>query len=506
MNLESNKRLAKIMISIGLVLLTIGLSLWIYSEYNQKRQTLQEKVNSVFVQSILEVESYLSSQLITFLIDTNEQNKDSLDFPLEHFKSNAIIKRNSFSSHDHFDSKIFFAFDSDVQQIMLDSSPSDSTKLKINTSDDSIEYEITSIIKNTGGTTLTNKRKFTPSNNSIQFSINDDIKDLNIFSLLDESINSKLDSFNLSKNLNFNLTENDSIKFHQSNSSWVFKEIIFDKSFTFEVKDYQLFILKKIIPQIILSLFIIGIISLAFYFIYQTLLKQEKLNLLKDDFINNMTHELKTPITTIGVALEAIENFGVDKNPALRKEYIDISRSEVNRLSLLVDKVLNISKYENTEIVLDKEELDISIIIDNTLKSLKLQLQKHHAKFDIKTEGNSFLFLGDKSHMTNVIYNLIDNALKYGGTPPTLNFIIKEQENLLLFSLKDNGKGIPNEYTHQIFDKFFRIPQNDIHNVKGHGLGLSYVKKIIEMHEGKINLESQKNKGSTFTIEIPKYT
>ena len=263
------------------------------------------------------------------------------------------------------------------------------------------------------------------------------------------------------------------------------------------------YLLKRISISILFSLLLLGITILSFLLLYKNLVKQQRLAALKNEFISNITHELKTPIATVGVAIEALKNFNAINSPERTREYLDISANELQRLSLLVDKVLKLSMFENKGIELKMETVDLKDITEEVVASLKLQLEKSKADIQVTGEGNLQL-QGDKLHLLSVIFNLVDNALKYGKENPVIRIHIKEEENQIAFTIQDNGIGIPAEYKNKVFDKFFRVPHGDRHQAKGYGLGLSYVAQVIAKHNGSIKIESETGKGTTFTILIPK--
>ena len=263
------------------------------------------------------------------------------------------------------------------------------------------------------------------------------------------------------------------------------------------------FILKKISPQVLFSFFLVAFTSLAFIFLYRNLLAQRKLTEIKNDFIGNVTHELKTPIATVNVAIEALRNFGGLDNPARTKEYLDISASELQRLSLLVDKVLKLSMFEKQEIALQKESFDLLQLIEEVTASMKLQFEKQNAVVNIESVGENFMIDADKLHITSVIYNLLDNALKYSKENPQIDIKLIRQSEYFELRISDNGIGIPDAYRYKIFDRFFRVPSGNRHNTKGYGLGLSYVNHIVQRHQGFIEVESELGKGSTFIVKLP---
>ncbi|PSL45598.1 two-component system phosphate regulon sensor histidine kinase PhoR [Chitinophaga niastensis] len=263
------------------------------------------------------------------------------------------------------------------------------------------------------------------------------------------------------------------------------------------------YLLKRISQPILISVLLLGVTILSFLLLYRNLQQQQKLAQLKNDFISNMTHELKTPIATVSVAIEALRSFDALEDRQTTNEYLDISANEMQRLSLLVDKVLKLSMFENREIALNKEQFDIRELARSVMVSMKLQLEKQHAATTLKTTGNNFIITADKLHMTSVLYNLLDNALKYSIKDPNILIHIIDHKQYLEICVTDNGIGIAKEYKNKIFEKFFRIPNGNRHNIKGYGLGLSYVSHIVQRHMGFITVESELNEGSTFSVKLP---
>lgn len=264
------------------------------------------------------------------------------------------------------------------------------------------------------------------------------------------------------------------------------------------------FILIQILPQAFLSLLLISFISIAFIFLYRNLVAQQKLAIFKNEFISNITHELKTPIATVNVAIEALRNFNALQNPERTKEYLAISSAEMQRLSLLVDKVLKLSMFESDKIVLNKEWFNLKQLIDDILDSIKIQFDKKNTIIEFYSSLGELFIEADKLHISSVLYNLLDNALKYSGNNAVVQLDLSmPTNNLVELRITDNGIGIAKQFQHKIFDKFFRVPTGDVHNVKGYGLGLSYVNHIIRQHNGSIIVKSELGKGSEFTVLLP---
>ena len=264
------------------------------------------------------------------------------------------------------------------------------------------------------------------------------------------------------------------------------------------------FIIKRISVPILFSLFLIAFTILSFLVLYRNVLRQNRLANIKNDFISNITHELKTPIATVSVAIEALRNFSSSIDPARTKEYLDISANELQRLSLLVDKVLKLSMFEKREIELKYELLNMKDLVDEVTSSMRLQFEKHHAVVNIHSEGDTTLE-GDRLHLLSVIFNLFDNALKYSSQNPEIDINVYGDDNKVCLTISDSGIGIPSEYQNRIFEKFFRVPTGNLHNAKGYGLGLSYVAHVVNRHTGVIKVESAVGDGSRFIIDLPKH-
>lgn len=257
-------------------------------------------------------------------------------------------------------------------------------------------------------------------------------------------------------------------------------------------------------PQALFSLMLVSITTLSFLLLYRNWQQQRKLTELKNDFISNITHELKTPIATVSVAVEALKKFNVLQDPVRTDEYLDISANELQRLSLLVDKVLKLSLFERQEIELKNDRFDLMALVEEVTASMRLQFEKYQAKLSLTTQGTDFHIRADKLHITSVIFNLLDNALKYSKSDPSIRIDLGAEAELLTLSVTDNGVGIPLVYRQRIFEKFFRVPTGDRHDVKGYGLGLSYAAYVLQRQGGKISVDSQEGVGSRFTVKIPR--
>lgn len=268
--------------------------------------------------------------------------------------------------------------------------------------------------------------------------------------------------------------------------------------------DTTSYILGKMQMQIGGSILLLLLVTLSFIIMYRNMLAQQRLTAIKNDFISNITHELKTPIATVGVAIEALRNFNAMESPERTREYLDISAAELQRLSLLVDKVLKLSMFEKQQLELNKEPFDLKELLNETLNVMRLQFDKHKAVVNVSVEEGNYMLEADKLHITSVIYNLLDNALKYSPVKPQidvkLSLVNKDRVQLIV---QDNGMGIAAQHHSRIFEKFYRVPTGNKHNIKGYGLGLSYVAEVVKSHHGSIDLQSEIGIGSTFIIELP---
>lgn len=302
----------------------------------------------------------------------------------------------------------------------------------------------------------------------------------------------------------FNLTwHQPGKKLQADNKAIVLKHNFNSKVYAVSVNNYAFHLLKKITPQILFVVFLLIVTSAAFLFTYHTLKEQIKLGIIKNEFISNMSHELKTPISTVKVALEAINNFHPITDNQTTRDYLEMAAHETERLEMLVNQSLNISLIEQGRMVLQKEPYDIKTLLDKTLQAMQVRFRQNNAEVHVNMTAENTQVNIDILHMQGVLVNLLDNSLKYGNETPVINIGISEDATHVFVSIADNGLGIPEEYISKVFDKFFRVPTGNLHNVKGYGLGLSYVKQVIAQHGGSITAGNLQQ-GCIFTIALPK--
>ncbi|MFY0631354.1 MAG: HAMP domain-containing histidine kinase [Flavobacteriaceae bacterium] len=262
-------------------------------------------------------------------------------------------------------------------------------------------------------------------------------------------------------------------------------------------------ILSGISYILILSLFFIFIIIVAFSSSLYQLVKQKKISEIKTDFINNMTHEFKTPIATINLALDSIKNPKVINDESKVLRYIKMIRDENKRMHGQVENVLRISRLEKNQIEIDKDAADGHDIIEEAISHVNLLVLDKKGTITTHFKAIQAEVLANQFHMTNVMVNILENALKYSENPPKIDVYTESTSKNLIIKISDEGIGMSKNAQRYIFDKFYREQKGNIHDVKGHGLGLAYAKEIIENHHGTIFVDSEKGKGSTFTVKLP---
>ena len=251
------------------------------------------------------------------------------------------------------------------------------------------------------------------------------------------------------------------------------------------------------------SAILMVVIMLLFSFSINTIYRQKKLSEIKNDFINNMTHELKTPIATISLACEALSDPDMRTGEKAITSYVGMIRDENKRLGILVENVLRTSIFEQGQIKLKVQQFDMHEIIRQVISNIDIQVKTRNGQIVTFFNAKNSIVHGDQLHITNVVYNLIDNAIKYSEGVPLVEIKTIDEPSGIGISFTDSGIGISKENQRKIFDKLYRVPTGNIHNVKGFGLGLSYVKGVMEMHGGTVDVMSELKKGSTFTIHIP---
>lgn len=268
--------------------------------------------------------------------------------------------------------------------------------------------------------------------------------------------------------------------------------------------DANLYLLRRMAWILIVTVLLILTGGASLSYLLVLFFRQKKLADIRNDFMNNMTHELKTPISSVAVALEMVLDTRRNMEEDKKTQYLHIAQGELKRLNMLVENVLKISSFERSEIRIAKEPVVVMPWLLDIESSLKPVLDRKGAQLLLDVRPELLTIAADKTHFTNVMQNLIENALKYNDKEmPRIRISIREEDDHVRMDVADNGKGIPGKYVDKVFDKFFRVPSGDRHDIKGYGLGLSYVKAVVELHDGSVSVESIPGEGSTFTIYLP---
>ncbi|MCK7590827.1 HAMP domain-containing histidine kinase [Subsaxibacter sp. CAU 1640] len=267
--------------------------------------------------------------------------------------------------------------------------------------------------------------------------------------------------------------------------------------------DRNKFLFRNILGMTILSIVFTSIIIFAFGSAIHQLIQQRQISQIKSDFINNMTHEFKTPIATINLALDSIKNPKIINDQEKVMRYLNMIKDENKRMHAQVENVLRISKLEKNELNISKERVKLHDLIHDAITHVELIVEDRQGYIKTHLDAEKSSVLANETHFTNVIVNILDNAIKYSDNAPKIDVFTELVGTNILLKISDQGNGMSKQVQKKVFEKFYREHTGNVHNIKGHGLGLAYVKRIVEDHQGHISVESEKGKGSTFTIKLP---
>ena len=270
----------------------------------------------------------------------------------------------------------------------------------------------------------------------------------------------------------------------------------------FPYKNYH--VLRSVWLPIISSVVFFAIIIFCFIYAIKVIIRQKALSDTKNDFINNMTHEFKTPLATVSLAVEALQDPDLLSQSKFRKRYLGIIKDENKRLVAQVENVLQAAALDKKDFKLKIEPVNIKELLEESSHHISLQLEQKNGSLTFINKLSNPIIEGDVFHLTHIFNNLLDNANKYSPEKPKITLEVKDEADFISLTVKDEGIGMSKESQRKIFDKFYRVPTGNVHDVKGFGLGLSYVKTMIEAHHGTISVQSDTGKGSTFTIKLPK--
>lgn len=486
MQRKSNNRFFLLLMSISMILLIGFECLWLNQNYQSQKEDLEKEINGLFKSAVLErQDSLISRMILTPLLEILPDSVQDVDLhgvrrwpnTRERSKNSFFVRTDSFSLPRNENS------DQQVKFKVVKPDASESTLAFKRHMMRFLAYNLGDL----------NNQEF----DFIPFG-EDSLK----ISEIDILFQTKLSQANM--DLPFTILRGERYDFPEIRSGFYSRGIRggipAETIYKAHVKEPQALLLNKMLPQFLFAFFLLLITGLSFALVYRSLKQQQRLTEMKNNFISNVTHELQTPITSVGVALEALSNFDVLKNKNKTEEYLEISKNELSRLSILVDKVLKMALFEEEDLRLHMETIDLKQLLDKILSSMRLQFEQKGANVEQAYDGQSFMVLADRVHLTSVLYNLLDNALKYSKTAADIKVRLSTTPNGVQLIIQDRGIGIPAIYQEKIFDKFFRVPTGNLHQVKGHGLGLSYVATIIEKLNAKIKVDSVPDEGSSFSL------
>jgi len=335
---------------------------------------------------------------------------------------------------------------------------------------------------------------------------------------LDKMIKNELSEFMVHTNFEFgvfdyfgkmitdtNIVEDVSILRDSEYKARLFPNDIFGEPFylSLHFPNQKSFLLKSMWITLSISTLFLLLIVAAFSYTIHIIQNQKQLSLIKNDFISNMTHELKTPISTISLACEALSDEEISKDDQKKNRFLQMISQENSRLAMLVENVLKSSIWDKSDFKLKLQDVDMHEIITEIAETAEVIVEQKNGKLTMALNANQFHLQGDRVHLTNILHNLLDNAIKYSPEKPRISLSTSNTDKEFLIEVKDNGVGIPKDQQKKIFDKFYRIPTGNIHDVKGFGLGLNYVQIIVRNHGGYISLKSNPDQGSCFRLHIP---
>lgn len=337
------------------------------------------------------------------------------------------------------------------------------------------------------------------------------------FRLLDQDLKAELMNNGINIPYHFTVTTQDGREVYRcpdytdQGTEWTYKQVLFrnDPSSNMgvvsvhfpDVNSYIFSSIRFMIPSVVFTF----ILLITFIFTIVTIFRQKRYSEIKNDFINNMTHELKTPIASISLAAQMLNDDSVPKSDRMMKHLIGVVSDETKRLRFLVEKVLQMSMFDRKKASFKKKRLDLNEMVENIAKSFDLRVEHTGGKVYVDVEAVESTIYVDEVHFQNVIFNLMDNAVKYRKPDKPLDIYLKtwNDDQHLYLSVRDTGLGMKKEDLKKIFEKFYRVHTGNVHDVKGFGLGLAYVKRVVNLHNGDIKVDSEYGKGTTFTIKLP---
>jgi signal transduction histidine kinase len=466
------------------VLLLLFVSEWLRGQYREQERILNNDLQSIFAQTEQRISDSLLDQTVAIILKTpNGSMTGSMEIHLAEDTDSSlaqirdsVVKQFHISSSEPVDSIIKPGPDrpGHFERVIIKS---------VRNTDSNLPYDMKKVLRIALMQTA-NARGMSEK-------------------LLTSSIDNRLQLKEFSKDLlkrKYPFTTHYDTGTYKSDKHFSFRSNT-PNALPIRVSGYQNYLFKTILPQSAFSLLLLLLTAAAFWLAYRNMKRQAQFSEQKDSMMNNISHELKTPVATTKVVLEALNSFNVIDDPARTKRYLQVAEWEMERLENMIDRVMNIMQSESGNISLNKADLNFADVLNRVIKTLQPILTEKNIALQEENIDAQLQISADKVHLAGAIYNILDNAIKYGGN--LIKVSLEARNQMAVLAICDNGPGIPAAYHKKIFESFFRMPTGDIHNVKGHGLGLSYSKYIIEQHGGSIGLENNDEPGATFVISLP---
>jgi two-component system, OmpR family, phosphate regulon sensor histidine kinase PhoR len=520
---------------LGLIVIQIY---WIRNAIALNEERFEQNVNEALKNVVYKVEKHSTAAKITRRFNFRKQGirwlmeQDSLDPDGTIYRQSASDNTTYKFKSNKFKVKVFEEFISDSSGVITketkqhsfieDSMPISNSLFNFNMNTANTSVQINPI------DTVDKEVKWLQHKNDMVNDIFDELVSINVYNdydvnvdtvFLDSLIRNELLEKGIDAEYKFTILNHSGSRMHykriSKNSGGEFAKQKFQvnlspdnifiqpKYLTLYFPDQSSYILRTMWWMLFASGVFILVIILSFHYTVTIIFRQKKLSEIKNDFISNMTHEFKTPISTISLACEVLNDASIEKSPERVTNYVKVIGEENKRLSTLVENILQTAILDKGEFKLKVQEVDVHGIIQQAINNIRLQVENREGQIITRLDAEQHVLEADKVHLTNIIYNLMDNALKYTDQKPVIEISTKNANNGILISVRDNGIGISKENQKKIFDTLYRVPTGNIHNVKGFGLGLSYVKAVVEKHGGTISVESELGKGSTFGIFMP---
>ncbi|TAH41607.1 MAG: HAMP domain-containing histidine kinase [Bacteroidetes bacterium] len=462
---------------------------WLYSQYDQEKQKLKSDIERQLSDAKLQV---MDSMLVKHLINPILNNEKGFKIHMAITDDNPSVKEGLTENKNIRAISFIQAPDSAIPSGLLKETIE--RKIEFKEQNDSANNLLVKGVK--------------LIYDEVKSSFNqEDIEDYQTLSksdtnLLKELFSAKLKESNLGLNINWVIKDSSDL-INPKQKTLYFESRLFNFPYGAELESYRMYLLKLISPQISFATILLLLTALAFYLSYSGLKNQMRLSTLKNDFISNISHELKTPLSTVKVAIEALEDPSRRSKPEKIDEYLGIASLEIIRLEELINKVLDTSTLEGRKELIQQEIVDMNELTNEVIQSFRHRLEAGNSTITILNQHEHVTAFLDKLHVQGILINLIDNSIKYGKENIHIKIEFERKAESFLIYLSDNGPGIPEEYIDKVFEKFFRIPNKDVHNVKGSGLGLSYAFLVMQQHNGSIKVKNNKEGGCIFTMKFP---